>query len=47
MYTVYLHVSPNGKRYYGATKQNINRRWRKNGEGYKKNKDFWESIEKY
>ena len=46
-YTVYLHISPSGKRYYGATKQNVNRRWRKNGEGYKGNKNFTNAIEKY
>ncbi len=46
-YTVYLHISPDGKRYYGATKQNVNRRWRKNGEGYRGNKNFTNVIEKY
>ena len=46
-YTVYLHICPEGKRYYGATKLNVNRRWRKNGEGYEKQEDFWEAINKY
>ena len=46
-YTVYLHICPEGKRYYGATKLNVNRRWRKNGEGYEKQENFWEVINKY
>ena len=45
-YTVYLHISPSGKRYYGATKQSINQRWR-NGKGYPHNKYFTEAIEEY
>ena len=45
-YTVYLHISPSGKRYYGITKLNINQRWR-NGNGYKNQKCFWRAIEKY
>ena len=39
-YTVYLHICPEGKKYYGATKLNVNRRWRKNGEGYEKQENF-------
>lgn len=45
-YTVYLHISPDGKRYYGTTKQSINQRWR-NGKGYPHNKDFTEAIKEY
>lgn len=45
-YTVYLHISPNGKRYYGTTKQSVNQRWR-NGKGYPHNKDFTEAIKEY
>ena len=45
-YTVYLHISPSGKRYYGVTKLNVKQRWQ-NGRGYKDNEDFWEAIEKY
>ena len=46
-YTVYLHISPDGKRYYGTTKQSVNRRWR-NGKGYNKRQErFWEAIQKY
>lgn len=45
-YTVYLHISPDGKRYYGATKQNPKYRWR-NGYGYKTQKFFWEAIQEF
>ena len=45
MYTVYAHIDPEGKRYYGATKQKVNNRWR-NGRGYK-NQKFCDAIEKY
>ncbi len=41
-YTVYVHIDPEGKRYYGATKMDVNKRWKK---GY--NKYFTEAIEKY
>lgn len=47
MYTVYVHIFPNGKRYYGATNQSINRRWRPNGEGYKTQPCFMKVIQKY
>lgn len=46
-YTVYMHISPNGKRYIGITKQKPERRWRKNGEGYARNAHFWNAILKY
>ena len=45
-YTVYVHISPSGKRYYGITMQDVNQRW-KNGRGYKGNKYFYRAIEKY
>ena len=45
-YTVYVHISPNGKRYYGTTKLKVKKRWRR-GNGYKNNKYFTEAIEKY
>lgn len=44
-YTVYLHISPSGKRYYGITCQDVNLRWH-NGEGYKKQM-FYRAIKKY
>ena len=36
-YKVYVHIAPNGKRYYGITKKKVERRWR-NGKGYEGNK---------
>lgn len=46
-YTVYVHICPNGKRYYGTTReQNPKIRW-KNGRNYKSNKYFTEATEKY
>lgn len=45
-YTVYVHITSDGKRYYGATKQDIKKRW-KNGRGYKHNKYFNDVIQKY
>ena len=45
-YKVYVHIAPNGKRYYGITKQEVERRWR-NGKGYKGNKYFYRAINKH
>ena len=45
-YKVYVHIDPEGKRYYGATKIDINKRW-KDGRGYKNNPYFWKAIEKF
>ena len=45
-YTVYVHISPSGKRYYGITMQDVNQRWQ-NGRGYRGNKYFYRAIEKY
>lgn len=45
-YTVYAHISPNGKYYIGITKQKVNRRWRK-GKGYIHNAYFYNAIQKY
>lgn len=44
-YFVYMHISPNGKRYIGIT-QNCLKRWR-NGLGYWRNKYFYNAIQKY
>ena len=45
-YKVYVHIAPNGKRYYGITKQKVEKRWA-NGKGYKKNEHFTNAINKY
>ena len=41
-YSVYAHIAPDGKRYIGYSKA-VGRRW-KSGEGYRKNKRFYEDI---
>jgi len=48
-YTVYVHINrANGKVYVGAThKEPAYKRWGLTGIGYKKNKRFYEDIEKY
>lgn len=45
-FTVYMHVSPNNKRYIGITSQNPKLRWA-NGSGYSDNKHFKSAIDKY
>lgn len=44
-YTVYMHTDPDGKKYIGITKRNLEDRW-KNGLGYATNKDmrFFDAI---
>lgn len=44
-YTVYMHISPSGKRYIGITCQKLEERWR-NGKGYQ-TQMFYKAIEKY
>lgn len=44
-WTVYCHISQDGKRYFGITSQTLQQRWR-NGNGYKKGY-FHNAIEKY
>ena len=46
-YTVYKHTCPNGKVYIGITKQQPEKRWKKKGQGYRKNKHFYSAILKY
>lgn len=46
MYQLYMHLTPNNKRYIGITKLKPNYRW-KNGEGYKENMFFYRAIKKY
>lgn len=45
MYYLYVHTSPNGKRYIGVT-ENYLKRW-SNGKGYLENERFSKDIEKY
>lgn len=46
-YSVYVHIFPNGKRYYGITSHNdVNRRFQ-NGFGYRNQKLIWNAICKY
>ena len=45
-YKVYVHISPNGKRYYGITSQKVEYHWGKNGKGYKTER-FTKAINKY
>lgn len=45
-YTVYMHISPSNKKYIGITKNKPIKRW-DCGRGYKKNKYFWNAIQKY
>lgn len=46
MYSVYMHTSPDGKKYVGITMQNPKDRWA-NGKGYANNKHFARAIKKY
>lgn len=45
MRTVYIHTTPNGKRYVGATHQNPNKRFR-NGRGYRY-QFFYQAVLKF
>lgn len=48
MYTVYMHICPNGKKYIGITGQKPEKRWQ-NGKGYAygSNDYFYNAIKKY
>jgi group I intron endonuclease len=45
-YKLYVHIAPNGKKYYGITKQDVKQRWA-NGKGYHHNQHFTNAINKY
>lgn len=45
-YTVYVHTTPNGKRYVGITHIKPTKRW-SNGNGYRCNSYFTNAIKKY
>ena len=47
-YLVYVHTcDTNGKKYVGLTKQSISKRTGCDGSGYKRNRVFWNAIEKH
>ena len=46
IYTVYVHIDPEGKRYYGSTQQDPKKRWLC-GHGYPNNKYFTDAINKF
>ncbi len=46
LYLVYMHTTPNGKKYIGITQQNTTRRWQ-NGHGYDTQTLFHRAIKKY
>ena len=46
-YTVYKHVSPDGKVYIGITSGRPETRWKRNGNGYKNNKHLYSAIQLY
>lgn len=43
---VYIHISPDERKYIGITQQSLNLRWR-NGKGYQRNQYFWRAINKF
>ena len=48
IWKLYLHTSPNGKKYYGITsKNNPSERWGNNGDNYKRHPYFYNAINKY
>ena len=46
MYTVYVHTTPDNKKYVGVTSRPVSRRWG-NGSGYSTNSTFKEAISRY
>lgn len=46
LFSVYVHIAPNGKRYYGITSREPYKRWN-NGNGYRGNQHFWNAIKLY
>ena len=47
VYTIYMHICPNGKRYVGYTSTTISQRSGATGKRYKPNKRFYEDIIKF
>lgn len=46
VYSVYVHIFPNEKRYYGISK-NPKNRWGKDGNGYQDQEKLWEAIQEF
>ena len=46
-FTVYMHISPNNKRYIGITSQTLIGRTGSDGSKYSLNEYFWRAIQKY
>ena len=46
-YSVYQHIFPNGKMYFGMTKAYPPTRWGKNGNGYKINPEMMDAIQQH
>lgn len=46
-YTIYCHTFPNGKMYFGQTHMSVEKRWGKNGYGYRKQNLISNAIQKY
>lgn len=47
MFSVYVHIAPNNKKYFGITCVSVDSRWRNDGIGYKSQQLFWRAIQKY
>lgn len=45
-FVLYLHIAPNGKKYFGITGMKPEKRW-VNGYGYKRQEHFWNAIQLY
>lgn len=45
-YSLYIHITPNNKKYIGITRRNPEDRWN-NGNGYRNNNHFYCAIKKY
>lgn len=46
-YTIYYHTFPNGKMYFGQTNRKPEKRWGKDGKGYRHQPLMWKAIQKY
>jgi len=46
-YKVYVHITPNGKLYFGITHMKPEHRWLSTGKGYQRCTLFWKAIQKY